>query len=253
MTLPHAADGTPYCPYHVTPQPLFNRPPSLVLQSTSLDFGAVVMGEHRTLAFTITNGGALKCPYTINRLHTTQPVAEGGGEADPTSLFSFQESGVLEPYSQTHVKATFRPVGPGEAASLLRIEMGEIAPEIEISLHGLGAEVPIYVERPVVDLRCCTFGTLFRDELVIGNRSNTPLKMQMRVPKELRGNLDFIPSMAYVQARTLAPHPYSYHSHPHSHLVSQSHSRPQSQSRPDRSRSSHPTLPRRAARRSRST
>jgi len=66
----------------------------------------------------------------------------------------------------------------------------------------LGAEVPIYVERNLLDFRCCTFDGLFRDELVVGNRSKLSFKIQMRVPKELRGNLEFIPSEGYVQGRS---------------------------------------------------
>eukprot|EP00966_Prymnesium_polylepis_P120689 2788712-Prymnesium_polylepis.1 len=106
------------------------------------------MGEARALSVTITNDGALQCPYEIKRLHTTQPVpSDGSPQADATTLFGFSPKGVLEPYSQTQIKVTFRPAVAGEAASLLSIEMGDVAPPVELSLHGLGAEVPIYVER----------------------------------------------------------------------------------------------------------
>ena len=55
------------------------------------------------------------------------------------------------------------PRRAGDAASLYRLSFGPAAPDEELSVHGLGVEVPIYLERDVIDLRLCVRGTLPRE------------------------------------------------------------------------------------------
>lgn len=71
--------------------------------TTSLDFGTIVRGESCSLTLTASNEGALSCPFTLERLHTTQPRGEGG-EVDPAKLFEMSETGVLQPYSKQQLK-----------------------------------------------------------------------------------------------------------------------------------------------------
>ena len=73
------------------------------------------------------------------------------------------------------------------------------------SLSSLQAlRVFIYVQDPVMDLKCCVYNKLYRTLLVLRNRGTTALKVQTRVPSGLRdGVVDFHPSMGFVQGKGL--------------------------------------------------
>jgi hypothetical protein len=62
-------------------------------------------------------------------------------------------------------------------------------------------QVPIYVEDPVMDLRCCCFGMTYAQTLLVRNRGKVALKVLPQVPPQMRGLGQFTPDMAYVQAR----------------------------------------------------
>ena len=72
----------------------------IAIPNATIDFGAVVMGEERTLPLTIHNGGALEAPLQMSVLHETQPEAEdedededGGAAAAATTRPVFTFSG----------------------------------------------------------------------------------------------------------------------------------------------------------------
>ena len=187
----------------------------IAIPNPTLDFGMVVMGEERTLALTIHNGGALACPLSLTVLHETQPEAgeEEGEDADDTPVFTFHGPKEVKGYATTTVMMRFAPRRAGDAACLYRVAFNNLSPDEEISVHGVGVEVPIYLEREVIDLECCAWGLpgassgtidggLYRENVVLVNRSKVSHKVQLKVPRCLEGNLEFVPSMGYVQARS---------------------------------------------------
>ena len=178
----------------------------IAIPSPTLDFGAVVMGEEKTLALTIHNGGALECPLAISVLHETQPEADDDDEAaddgEEAPVFTFSGPSTVAGYSTTTVMMRYAPRRAGDAACLYRVAFGNLSPDEEVTVHGLGVEVPIYLEREVVDLQTCAFDGLYREDIVLHNRSKVSHKVQLRVPRALQGNLEFVPSMGYVQARS---------------------------------------------------
>ena len=209
MTL-HTATGPMTIPLRAT-----TRKAKIALASPTLDFGTVVMGEESRLPITIHNGGALDCPLTITPLHETQPERGTSEEPAPTDehgeplpeppVFTYTDSVskvVVKGYDTTTVMVRFAPRRAGDAASLYRLSFGADAPDEELSVHGLGVEVPIYLEKDVIDLQCCAFEALYRENVVIHNRAKVALKVELKVPAGLRGYLEFIPSMGYVQGRS---------------------------------------------------
>ena len=202
----HTATGPMTVPLQAT-----TKKAKITLPSPSIDFGAVVMGEEKRMPLTIVNGGALDCPLTITTLHATQPEPEaageaaGGGEAgELPPLFTLPhgvESIVVKGYDTTTVMLTFSPRCAGDAATLFRLDFGPAAPAEEVSVHGLGMEVPIYLERELIDMQCCAFDGLYREAVVIHNRARVAHKVTLKVPPALRGFLEFVPAMGYVQAK----------------------------------------------------
>ena len=185
----------------------------IALATPTIDFGAVVMGETRRLPLTFVNGGALDCPLSISTLHATMPEdppadgeATGGEEPAPLPpLFTFDagvEQTVVKGYDTTTIMLTFAPRQPGDAATLFKLGYGPAQPDDEISVHGLGVAVPIYVERDTIDLLTCCYDGLYRESVVLHNRSKTALKVNVLVPRPLKGYLEFVPSTGFVQARS---------------------------------------------------
>ncbi len=196
------------------------RKAKIALVAPTIDFGAVVMGETRRLPLTFVNGGALDCPLTITTLHATMPEdapadgaagEDGAGAGAPAEaaplppLFTFDEGvekTIVKGYDTTTVMMTFAPRQPGDAAALYKLSYGPAAPDDEISVHGLGVAVPIYLERETIDLLTCAYDGLYREAVVLHNRSKTALKVHVLVPRPLKGFLEFVPSTGFVQARS---------------------------------------------------
>ena len=184
--------------------------------SKALDFAGVVLGEAHTLPFVVRNDGALPSTYTLCLVQASHPKEEpatsnllaASRELLPKEeeIFTFPLTGVLPPYSSTEIPITYRPRNPGNSLGMLKLTFDGVGPNaavapMEMTVYGEGVKVPIYVQREQIDLRACVFGALFRDELVLCNRAKTALKVSLRVPPELHGNLEFVPSMGFVQAK----------------------------------------------------
>ena len=186
----------------------------LSASASELDFSGVVLGERYTLPLIIKNDGALPSTYTIKLMHASHPAeVQAASELllmsqdllpQEDEIFTFPLTGEIAPYASTEIPLTYRPRNPGNSLGLLQLVFGNDgtdAPAVEVSIYGEGVKVPIYVERETIDFRTCVFGDLFRDDLVLVNRGKTALQVQLKVPPELHGNLEFIPTMGFVQAR----------------------------------------------------
>ncbi|EFJ53186.1 hypothetical protein VOLCADRAFT_86216 [Volvox carteri f. nagariensis] len=83
--------------------------------------------------------------------------------------------GTLKGYSQVTFTVTFAPVLA--AAAKLVINLSYKAPSVkrlslprhEVVVTAVGRDVPVYVERPVIDFQCCLLGHVYRDVLLAGD------------------------------------------------------------------------------------
>ena len=62
--------------------------------------------------------------------------------------------------------------------------------------------VPIYVQDPMVDMRCCVIGKLYRADILVKNRGKISYKMTASVPKALRDVVELNPDMGFIQPKS---------------------------------------------------
>jgi hypothetical protein len=179
----------------------------------------VIMGEHVKHDIVLLNQGCLDCPFTIHqllhpprqdRLEEDLAAAKASGayvtHEDREPTLEYAAEGVAKGYGTTRIPVTFTPAQPGAMEIPLHLEfkknMSEPqSPDIFVMLRPTAFEVPIYVEEPLMDLRCCCFGVQYQQTLIVRNRGKVALKVLPQVPPEMRGLASFTPDMAYVQAR----------------------------------------------------
>ncbi|RLO06871.1 hypothetical protein DYB28_000791, partial [Aphanomyces astaci] len=56
-----------------------------------------------------------------------------------------------------------------------------------------------YVEHPIMDFKCCVYGKLYRNKLILRNRGKVAMKCQLKVPPYLHQCLEFLPNFGFVQ------------------------------------------------------
>ncbi|GIL67303.1 hypothetical protein Vafri_20688, partial [Volvox africanus] len=114
--------------------------------------------------------------------------------------------GTIKGYSKVTFTVTFAPVLPAptklvlnfsyKAPSVKRLSL----PQHEVVVTGVGRDVPIYLERPVIDFQCCLMGHAYRDVLLVRNGGKTAMKVTVIPRPELEGFFEFSPDFGFVQA-----------------------------------------------------
>jgi hypothetical protein len=79
-------------------------------------------------------------------------------------------------------------------------------PPDHITLTALGRDVPVFVERPLMDFKCCMFGQLYRDQLVLRNVGKAAMKVAVAKRPELDGSFEFYPAFGYCQVGGASEH-----------------------------------------------
>eukprot|EP00736_Rhodelphis_marinus_P006839 Rmarinus@m.22284 len=159
-----------------------------------VDAGVVTLGESRSKHITIRNDGALPTDFRLVLIDESD---------ESKSVFEFEAEGRVEGYSSTHVHVKFSPYNAVLYELPLMIDFSrDGVPESFLLFKGTGEDVPIYVDRLVVDFKCCLLNQLYRDTLVVRNRGKTALKTLVHPPKALQGCLEFLPPLAYVQGNS---------------------------------------------------
>ncbi|CAB4013133.1 Hypothetical predicted protein [Paramuricea clavata] len=111
--------------------------------------------------------------------------------------------GDLLPFSSVQVDIIFAPVKPGDSSCLFEITFEDTATSpIIITAQGTGIDVPVWVDREVVDLKICMFDRLYQDAIVVNNRATSALRLKFEVCKELKNHLELLPKTAYIQAQS---------------------------------------------------
>ncbi|OQS00893.1 hypothetical protein ACHHYP_02182 [Achlya hypogyna] len=198
------------------------------LSTTVVEFSNVVVGECAKHVVSLRNEGALPTTFRVvpaDPVDSARTVASSVAEttnvatteaellAYAASFGQFRRDasvqtvvatpeGRVEPYSACAIHVAFAPYEPmapfTQTFQVTFDDAPEVAP-LEISVRAQAVEVPLYVETPVMDFKCCVYDKLYRGKLVLRNRGKVALKCQLKVPKYLHDTLEFLPHFGYVQ------------------------------------------------------
>ncbi|KAL7682347.1 putative immunoglobulin-like protein [Plasmopara halstedii] len=121
----------------------------------------------------------------------------------------FKKQGVVSPYSTKTLSFTFAPMSAmkidnrsysidflARSCSGAPLELSSIP----IYVSGNALQTPIYVAHSRLDFRCCAYGKLYRQQLVIGNRGKVSEKIRVQLPKPLFNYVELSPENGFVQA-----------------------------------------------------
>ena len=189
--------------------------PSISVKALSL--GTVVLGEQVVGKIRVSNDGALPTKYKIQQPVgipitdefefdaetdelVNQPPPPGVAQDD---VLLYQVEGDVAPYSYVDVILTFKPRQPGALGRVLEFEF-EGSDIIErCNVDATSSRLPIYVDKRLIDLKCCVANKLYRSAVQVRNRGSIALKMNFNMIDELIGTneLSFSPPMCYIQGR----------------------------------------------------
>lgn len=196
----------------------------------TFDIGSVILGEQGKKTLTITNSGALNCNFTIlskngepiqNPQEPSFALTERSGQTgmsgthnavdlqglDKEQQFfaqtSFAKEGHVEGYAVSTVVFTFAPalLDEYEEEVLLAFGNKSVAP-IRLLLRATSTDVPLSVEKSVYDLFVCPINHIYREKIVLQNRSTKPMKVQLSFPREAKDHFEFNPTLGYVQGNS---------------------------------------------------
>ncbi|XP_029193987.2 cilia- and flagella-associated protein 74-like [Acropora millepora] len=112
-------------------------------------------------------------------------------------------SGEIAAFSLVQLEVIFNPTKSGNAQAEFEISFSDpLSPPIVIRVRGVGIDVPVWVEREVVDLKICMYDRLYQDAILVNNRATSALRLKFEVCKELKNHLELLPKTAYIQAES---------------------------------------------------
>lgn len=112
-------------------------------------------------------------------------------------------SGEIAAFSLVQLEVIFNPTKSGNALAEFEISFSDpLSPPIVIRVRGVGIDVPVWVEREVVDLKICMYDRLYQDAILVNNRATSALRLKFEVCKELKNHLELLPKTAYIQAES---------------------------------------------------
>lgn len=112
-------------------------------------------------------------------------------------------AGEIAPFSLVQLEVIFNPTKPGNALAEFEISFTDpLSPPILIRVRGTGIDVPVWVQREVVDLKICMYDRLYQDAILVNNRATSALRLKFEVCKELKNHLELLPKTAYIQAES---------------------------------------------------
>lgn len=115
------------------------------------------------------------------------------------TALQFKTIGEIESYNKTTHDIIFAPLSPGYFRQEVIVEFEGTDVRISLTIVATSIKVPIFVEEPVVDMRCCVYDKLYRKKVVVKNRGKISFKVNAVVPPELKGFVEFNPDMGFVQ------------------------------------------------------
>ncbi|RHY58336.1 hypothetical protein DYB34_000360 [Aphanomyces astaci] len=110
--------------------------------------------------------------------------------------------GQVEAYGSCPIAFTFAPhrtvADLRQTFHVVFDSPSHVAP-LEVTVVAQAVEVPLYVEHPIMDFKCCVYGKLYRNKLILRNRGKVAMKCQLKVPPYLHQCLEFLPNFGFVQ------------------------------------------------------
>lgn len=170
------------------------------IEAPVVNIGNVTMGEKGTASLVVTNKGAL--PFDVAPMRCVRDEFHSSSDAGLAAEISFSTDAVsVGPYSSASIPFTFTPSSQGwvEVAVELTYSAPSCSPQ-QIMVKARAMPPPVYIDTSVVDLKACVYDKLYRATIVVKNRGNNALKCLTTVPPCLRGVVEFIPDMFYLQA-----------------------------------------------------
>ncbi|XP_073937675.1 cilia- and flagella-associated protein 74 [Castor canadensis] len=109
--------------------------------------------------------------------------------------------GEIGPFSSIKVHIIFSPVIPGAVQTKFKVMFrNPQCPTLYFRAIGVAVDVPVWVPRPNVDLKICTYDRLYQDSILVLTRAKAALRLKFEVCKELRGHMELLPETGYIQA-----------------------------------------------------
>ena len=118
---------------------------------------------------------------------------------DGLTALQFKGGGSVEGHAQTTHAITFAPLRAGYERQAVLVKFEGVGEPLEFSILGSSIEVPIYLEEPLQDLRCCVYGKLYRKKLLVKNRGKIAMKCTASVPPKFSEWLEYQPDSGFVQ------------------------------------------------------
>ncbi|XP_063091378.1 cilia- and flagella-associated protein 74 isoform X5 [Cavia porcellus] len=110
--------------------------------------------------------------------------------------------GDIGPFSSVRVPVVFTPTVPGEVhADFQVVFKNPQCHTLYFRATGVAVDVPVWVPKPNVDLKICMYDRLYQDSVLVHTRSKVSQRLRFEVCKELRGHLELLPEMGYIQAQ----------------------------------------------------
>ena len=172
------------------------------------DIGVVTLGEEVERTVTIRNSGALSAVWDVSlEPGVPEPGCLTLKEAESGAVTFHAKHGIVSGYGMSHVRITFRPPRPGALKLLLRFKFTSAKNEFdpfmkELPIEGIGADVPVFLEKDRIDLGVCYYDQLYRATILAHNRSNVSQRFVIQMPANLEKFVEFMPKMGFIQPQS---------------------------------------------------
>lgn len=194
-------------------------------EKNEIDLGDVILGESCKKSIVIKNDGALSTSFkildrngdtlpsiseqTLNMTYDSLSQSEAMATSriyetlEPDSflaMLKFQRNGNIQGYSSISLSFQYNPTKIGEFEEELVVSFDN--PKVSqqrMKLKARCLNVPIYVERLTYDFNVCVIGHIYREKIVLKNRSSQPMKIQLTYPKDAKEHLEFNPTLGFIQ------------------------------------------------------
>lgn len=172
-----------------------------------LDMGSVVIGDFVEHKIVIRNTGALSATWTMS-IENISFGSESGSVEDIEKIISFSvKHSSINGYSSSSTIVTFRPEAPTKISANLKFKFQSTGKDFdsftkEIEIFGESLDVPVYVENPIINFGVCFYQEIYRQTLILVNRSDNSHHFNIITPNVLDLFVEFSPKIGFVQANS---------------------------------------------------
>lgn len=116
----------------------------------------------------------------------------------------FKRTSEINGYSESRISFTFIPYKLNYVYQELTLffENQDYTEPIPITIEGQCVDVPIYVENEEYNLNILIYEQTYRQRIILHNRSQSSMKIQLFFPKDFKPYLEFNPTLGYIQGNS---------------------------------------------------